>query len=118
MKINILNINGMYVVRTGRVLVYEQGPNPVFDEEGVVVDFGDEYSFSDEVVDVITGIHYGLDGWLIHTVGTPTDTYVSGPRRNKRGRHSRSNNKKANRHRAYVEWLGNYINEVNKDLPF
>jgi len=102
MKTNIICIHGMYVVKTGKTLVYENN-NAVleFDEDGNVC-IPDEYTFSDEIVDIFTGIHYGFDG-IIHLIGEPVDSYVSvvDKQRVKRGRHSRSNNKKAARRRAF-----------------
>lgn len=112
MKTNIINIHGMYVVRTGKTLVYENNNAvPEFDEDGNFC-IPDEYTFSDEIVDIFTGIHYGFDG-IIHLIGKPVDSYVSvvDKQRVKRGRHSRSNNKQAQRHARSMK-------QLNDDLPF
>lgn len=108
MKTNIICIHGRYVVKTGKVFVYESNNQPVFSDEGELVDF-DEYTFSEEIVDVCTGEHFGFDG-IIHLIGEPIDAFTSRYDQ-KRGRHSRSNNRKAARRRAFKASLVD-------DLPF
>lgn len=103
MKTDIINIHGMFVIKTGRIFVYQTRNEPVYDEEGVLVDF-DDYSFSEEIVDVCTGEHYGFDS-LIHLIGTPDDSYIDASFENrlKRGRRSTSNNKVAMRRKQHCE---------------
>ena len=100
MKTSFINLTSMFIVETGRTLVYElDTPIAVFNKDGELEDY-EEYSFSREVVDVCTGKRYGWDGsWFLHLVGNPVDTYVSvvDKQRSKRGRRSCSNNKKAQR---------------------
>ncbi len=91
MKTNIINIQGKYVVKTGRVFVYETNNAPVFNEYGELVDY-DEYAFSEEIIDVCSGEHYVFDG-LLHLVGRPFDVFTERRNMNKRGRKSRSHNK-------------------------
>lgn len=100
MKTNFINLTSRFVIETGKILVYElDSPEPVFDEEGKIEGF-ETYSFSKEVVDVCTGEHFGWDGsFFLHLIGTPVDTYMSATNKqsSKRGHHSCSNNKKAQR---------------------
>lgn len=108
MKTNIICIHGRYVVKTGKVFVYESNNQPVFNDLGELVDF-DEYTFSEEIVDVCTGEHFGFDG-IIHLIGEPVDAFTNCYNQ-KRGRHSRSNNKRAQCHARLMK-------QLNDDLPF
>lgn len=96
MKTNIINIHGMWVVKTGRVFVYQ--------------DEYDDYSYSEEIVDICTGEHYGFDR-IIHLIGDPYDVFNQNAKRIKRGHHSNSANKQGARNRqlARIE---------DDDLPF
>ena len=100
MRTNIINLHSMFVVKTGKVFVYRN-------------EFEDEYTFSDEVVDVCTGKRYGFDK-ILHLIGEPCDEYVERRNAVKRGRHSRSANKKALRHQRIIE----SFKQLDDDLPF
>ena len=101
MKTNIINIHGRWVVKTGKVLVYE---SDWLDEEN---------TYSDEIIDVCTGIRYGFDG-LIHKIGNPIDSFGDKKAQQpKRGRHSKSHNKTEWR-KANPRWK----RTINDELPF
>lgn len=115
MKTGIFEIEGRYFTKTGKVLIYEEFSN-IFDDDGDIVDCDYLVGYYDEIVDVCTGEKYAYDGVLYHEInntvfGDPIDAYNERRAPNKRGRHSRSNNKQAARlARKLLSW--------KEDLPF
>jgi len=88
---NVVYIQGMWAIKTDRVFVYE--------------DENENYLYSDEIIDVRTGEHYGFNG-IIHLIGNPIDVFYE-KKRVKRGHHSNSSNKQRARARKPFD-----------DLPF
>ena len=100
MKTDIVKIDGLFVVKTGRVLVYEcQTEEEYMDPV-----------YMDEVLDVCSGKLYAMEYGHIYPRGYPDDVYETKQIVYKRGHKSNSHNKQLYRQRR--------INNPFDDLPF
>lgn len=99
MKTKIFCVNGMYLVRTGKVFAYVINVDP--DSEA--------YMFADEVIDICTGNTLAYNELLCFVDENPSDSYIE-EKPKKRGRKSMSHNKRNARF--------NKLQHSFDDLPF